>query len=106
MIKNLNHPMFPIFKDKWRNLSVAPGIQGSKDKIRTPKIKAAAFQLAAVAAAATSTPTTSANSSPVAPLPRSGSFDLSIDENSNIAVDAKNVPRSVFLYFLLLRAST
>jgi myb proto-oncogene protein len=80
-------------KDKWRNLSVAPGIQGSKDKIRTPKIKAAAFHLAAAAAAAIVTPTHSGHSSPVATLPRSGSSDLSIDDSFNIVVDPKNAPR-------------
>jgi myb proto-oncogene protein len=85
-------------KDKWRNLSVAPGIQGSKDKIRTPKIKAAAFHLAAAAAAAIVTPTHSGHSSPVATLPRSGSSDLSIDDSFNIVVDPKNAPR--FFFFL------
>lgn len=89
-----------MFQDKWRNLSVAPGIQGSKDKIRTPKIKAAAFHLASAAAAATCTLTTPiAISSPVATLLRSKSSDLSIDDSFNIVVDAKNAPRFVFFTF-------
>ncbi|KAL1224099.1 Telomere repeat-binding factor 4 [Cardamine amara subsp. amara] len=91
-------------KDKWRNLSVAPGIQGSKDKIRTPRIKAAAFHLAAVAAAATITPTTSGNSSPVATLHRSGSSDMSIDDSYSIVVDAKNAPRYDGMIFEALSA--
>ncbi|XP_009110403.1 telomere repeat-binding factor 4 isoform X1 [Brassica rapa] len=90
-------------KDKWRNLSVAPDIQGSKDKVRTPKIKAAAFQLAAVAAA--STPSPSSNHSPVPPLPRSGS-DLSIDDSCNFMVDAKNAPRYDGMIFEALSSLT
>ncbi|CAH8388878.1 unnamed protein product [Eruca vesicaria subsp. sativa] len=90
-------------KDKWRNLSVAPDIQGSKDKVRTPKIKAAAFQLAAVAAA--STPSPSSNHSPVATLPRSGS-DLSIDDTCNFMVDAKNAPRYDGMIFEALSSLT
>ncbi|VVA91661.1 unnamed protein product [Arabis nemorensis] len=88
-------------KDKWRNLSVAPGIQGSKDKVRTPKIKAAAFQLAIDAAAAFLTPTPSAKSFPVAPLHRSRPSDLSIDET---ALDAKNAPRYDGMIFEALSA--
>ncbi|CAN7035248.1 unnamed protein product [Brassica rapa subsp. trilocularis] len=90
-------------KDKWRNLSVAPDIQGSKDKVRTPKIKAAAFQLAAVAAA--STPSPSSNHSPVPSLPRSGS-DLSIDDSCNFMVDAKNAPRYDGMIFEALSSLT
>ncbi|XP_024008306.1 telomere repeat-binding factor 4 isoform X2 [Eutrema salsugineum] len=88
-------------KDKWRNLSVAPDIQGSKDKIRTPKIKAAAFQLAARAII---TPTPSANTSLVDPLPRTRSSDLSIDDSCNIVVDAKNAPRYDGMIFEALSA--
>ncbi|KFK43934.1 hypothetical protein AALP_AA1G193500 [Arabis alpina] len=80
-------------KDKWRNLSVAPGIQGSKDKVRTPKIKAAAFQLAANAALAINPPPHTGDISPVAPLSRSGSFDLGTEESFNFGADAKNAPR-------------
>ncbi|KAF8047492.1 hypothetical protein N665_3001s0007 [Sinapis alba] len=87
-------------KDKWRNLSVPSDIQGSKDKVRTPKIKAAAFQLAAVAAAAT-TPTPSSVSSP---LPRSGSSDLSIDDSCNLLIDSKNAPRYDGMIFEALSA--
>ncbi|KAL0694724.1 hypothetical protein Bca4012_061904 [Brassica carinata] len=91
-------------KDKWRNLSVPADIQGSKDKVRTPKIKAAAFQLAAVAAAAT-TPTPSSVSSSVAPpLPRSGSSDLTIDDSSNMLIDSKNAPRYDGMIFEALSA--
>ncbi|CAN8312386.1 unnamed protein product [Cochlearia groenlandica] len=93
-------------KDKWRNLSVAPGIQGSKDKIRTPKIKAAAFHLASAAAAATSTPTTSGNSSPVDTLPRSVSSDFSIDDSCYLVADAKNAPRYDGMIFEALSALT
>uniref|UniRef100_A0A1J3G5M8 MYB transcription factor n=1 Tax=Noccaea caerulescens TaxID=107243 RepID=A0A1J3G5M8_NOCCA len=92
-------------KDKWRNLSVAPGIQGSKDKIRTPKIKAAAFDLASAAAAAIITPTPSANCSPVAQLARSGSSDLSIDDSCNSVFDSKNAPRYDGMIFEALSAS-
>ncbi|CAN8304898.1 unnamed protein product [Cochlearia groenlandica] len=97
----LHHRSNIDLKDKWRNLSVAPGIQGSKDKIRTPKIKAAALHLVSVAAASTITPIPSANSSPLA---RSGSSDLSIDDSCNIVVDAKNVPRYDGMIFEALSA--
>ncbi|CAH8381172.1 unnamed protein product [Eruca vesicaria subsp. sativa] len=90
-------------KDKWRNLSVPADIQGSKDKVRTPKIKAAAFQLAAVAAAAT-TPTPSSVSFPVAPLHRSGSSDLSVDDSCDMLIDAKNAPRYDGMIFEALSA--
>ncbi|KAF8114281.1 hypothetical protein N665_0039s0045 [Sinapis alba] len=93
-------------KDKWRNLSVPADIQGSKDKVRTPKIKAAALNLAAVAAAATSTPTPSSTPSPVAPLPRSGSSDVSVDDSWNAMVDAKNAPRYDGVIFEALSALT
>ncbi|KAG2259552.1 hypothetical protein Bca52824_078846 [Brassica carinata] len=94
-------------KDKWRNLSVPADIQGSKDKVRTPKIKAAALNLAAVAAAATSTtPSPSSIPSPVAPLPRSGSSDLNLDDSWNIMVDAKNAPRYDGMIFEALSALT
>ncbi|KAF2588039.1 hypothetical protein F2Q70_00041572, partial [Brassica cretica] len=93
--------------DKWRNLSVPPDIQGSIDKVRTPKIKAAALNLAAVAAAATSTPPpSSATPSPVAPLPRSGSSDLNVDDSWNTMVDAKNAPRYDGMIFEALSALT
>ncbi|XP_023645214.1 telomere repeat-binding factor 4 isoform X2 [Capsella rubella] len=91
-------------KDKWRNLSVAPGIQGSKDKIRTPKIKAAAFHLATAAAAATLPPTVLP--SPIVTLIRSVSSDLSIDESCNIVVDAKNAPRYDGMIFEALSTLT
>ncbi|KAJ0237350.1 Telomere repeat-binding factor 4 [Hirschfeldia incana] len=92
-------------KDKWRNLSVPPDIQGSKDKVRTPKIKAAALNLAAVAAAATSTPPSSSTPSPVAPLPRTGSSDLNVDDSWNtMTVDAKNAPRYDGMIFEALSA--
>ncbi|WZZ83192.1 hypothetical protein YC2023_103764 [Brassica napus] len=94
-------------KDKWRNLSVPADIQGSIDKVRTPKIKAAALNLAAVAAAATSTPPpSSATPSPVAPLPRSGSSDLNVDDSWNTMVDAKNAPRYDGMIFEALSALT
>ncbi|CAN7096301.1 unnamed protein product, partial [Brassica rapa subsp. narinosa] len=94
-------------KDKWRNLNVPPDIQGSIDKVRTPKIKAAALNLAAVAAAATSTPPpSSATPSPVAPLPRSGSSDLNVDDSWNTMVDAKNAPRYDGMIFEALSALT
>ncbi|KAG5387025.1 hypothetical protein IGI04_038495 [Brassica rapa subsp. trilocularis] len=94
-------------KDKWRNLNVPPDIQGSIDKVRTPKIKAAALNLAAVAAATTSTPPpSSATPSPVAPLPRSGSSDLNVDDSWNTMVDAKNAPRYDGMIFEALSALT
>ncbi|CAH8391037.1 unnamed protein product [Eruca vesicaria subsp. sativa] len=95
-------------KDKWRNLSVPADIQGSKDKVRTPKIKAAALNLAAVAAAATSSPSPSSIPSPVAPapLPRSGSSDLNVDDSWNNMVDAKNAPRYDGMIFDALSALT
>ncbi|KAJ0257240.1 Telomere repeat-binding factor 4 [Hirschfeldia incana] len=92
-------------KDKWRNLSVPAEIQGSKDKVRTPKIKAAAFQLAAVAAAATSPSPSSLSSSPVVPpLPRCGSSDSSFDDGSNMLIDAKSGPRYDGMIFEALSA--
>ncbi|XP_010459349.1 PREDICTED: telomere repeat-binding factor 4-like isoform X2 [Camelina sativa] len=92
-------------KDKWRNLSVAPGIQGSKDKIRTPKIKAAAFDLASAAAAATYNQIPNAIPSPVAKLIRNVSSE-NIEEFCNIVVDAKNVPRYDGMIFEALSALT
>ncbi|XP_010476906.1 PREDICTED: telomere repeat-binding factor 4-like isoform X2 [Camelina sativa] len=92
-------------KDKWRNLSVAPGIQGSKDKIRTPKIKAAAFDLASAAAAATVNHIPNAIPSPVAKLIRKVSSE-NIEEFCNIVVDAKNVPRYDGMIFEALSALT
>ncbi|CAN8292842.1 unnamed protein product [Cochlearia groenlandica] len=80
-------------KDKWRNLSVPFSIQGSKDKVRTPKIKAAAFQLAADAAAITITQPPSNKSSLVALPHSSGPSDMIINDNTNSEVEPKNVPR-------------
>ncbi|KAF5180405.1 Telomere repeat-binding factor [Thalictrum thalictroides] len=50
-------------KDKWRNMSVSASGQGSRDKIRTPKLKALPPIAPASASAAASTPApTSSNS--------------------------------------------
>ncbi|VVA95085.1 unnamed protein product [Arabis nemorensis] len=78
-------------KDKWRNLSVAPGIQGSNYKARPMKVKDEDVVLPAVPDVAIDTPLPNDNSSssPPASLPRS---DLNIDRRCNIVVD-RNAPR-------------
>ncbi|CAH8334640.1 unnamed protein product [Eruca vesicaria subsp. sativa] len=79
-------------KDKWRNLSVAPGTQCSKDKARPIKFKEEGVTLA--------TPPSNANSSTSSPansIPRSASSD-------NFVVDTKNAPRYDGMIFEALSA--
>lgn len=69
-------------KDKWRNLSVSTSGQGSKDKLRTQKVKT-------IAAA----PVTYVQNSSPAPLRHSASSDTVMDDPSNSTQDGKNPPR-------------
>ncbi|XP_010539165.1 PREDICTED: telomere repeat-binding factor 4-like [Tarenaya hassleriana] len=123
----LTHRSNIDLKDKWRNLSVAPGKvaflpEGESffsvetiGELRPPWILGVNSMdinnmedwllTITAAAAAASTATTNINPSPAASLPRSASSDLSMDDNSlNIAVDAKNAPRYDGMIFEALSA--
>ncbi|XP_024008799.1 telomere repeat-binding factor 5 isoform X2 [Eutrema salsugineum] len=80
-------------KDKWRNLSVSPGTQCSKDKARPTKVKDEAVTPAAVAVTTTPPPNDNSSPSPATSLRRSASTEFSIDNSCNIVVDTKNAPR-------------
>ncbi|KAK4267266.1 hypothetical protein QN277_024066 [Acacia crassicarpa] len=69
-------------KDKWRNLSVNPAAQGSKDKARNPKIKA--IMPAPVASIQ--------NATSAAPVHQSAATDTASEDASQKA-DVKNAPR-------------
>ncbi|CAH2066973.1 unnamed protein product [Thlaspi arvense] len=79
-------------KDKWRNLSVAPGSQGLRDKARPTKVKDESVTLSEVATTS-QPPNANSSSSPATSLPRSASPELSIDNSANSLVDNKNAPR-------------
>ncbi|XP_027334457.1 telomere repeat-binding factor 4 isoform X2 [Abrus precatorius] len=68
-------------KDKWRNLSVSNGSQGSKDKTRVPKLKASP-----------ATPAT-ATLQNVAPAPQNAPSDVAVADPSQTEQDVKNPPR-------------
>ncbi|KAH9665036.1 telomere repeat-binding factor 4 [Citrus sinensis] len=70
-------------KDKWRNLSVSNAQQGSKDKIRGPKLKTT------VVAPLSNTP----NSAPAASLTRNVSSGAVMNDTSTSALDGKNGPK-------------
>ncbi|GAY38503.1 hypothetical protein CUMW_037240 [Citrus unshiu] len=69
--------------DKWRNLSVSNAQQGSKDKIRGPKLKTT------VVAPLSNTP----NSAPAASLTRNVSSGAVMNDTSTSALDGKNGPK-------------
>ncbi|MED6136003.1 hypothetical protein PIB30_051872 [Stylosanthes scabra] len=81
-------------KDKWRNLSVSNGTQGSKEKSRVPRIKAAAPATATpvaacnavVAAGEDATPVTNATHQP-------DPSSVAVGDSSQYEEDAKNPPR-------------
>lgn len=85
-----------ICQDKWRNLSVNPAAQGSKDKARNPKIKAAS-----------PAPVLSIqNATPAAPAPvrQSAASDAANDDAAQKAQDVKNAPRYTFSLFLIFHS--
>ncbi|XP_010542414.1 PREDICTED: telomere repeat-binding factor 4-like [Tarenaya hassleriana] len=89
-------------KDKWRNLNVSSSGQSTREKSRTPKIKAAAIALAAAGtpptlaartpSVASLTPNTP-DSSPALSLVSNGPSPMDVDDLSNSTVDVKNNPR-------------
>ncbi|KAG5021281.1 hypothetical protein AAZX31_07G006400 [Glycine max] len=84
-------------KDKWRNLSVSNGAQGSKEKSRVPKPKA--FSAPPATTATTATPQNAS------PAPQSASSDAAVaPDASQNDQDAKNPPRYNALIFEALSA--
>ncbi|KAI9109445.1 hypothetical protein K1719_019499 [Acacia pycnantha] len=79
----LTHRSNIDLKDKWRNLSVNPAAQGSKDKARNPKIKA--IMPAPVASIQ--------NATSAAPVHQSAATDTATEDASQKAQDVKNAPR-------------
>jgi len=80
----------PLFQDKWRNLSVSNGSQGSKDKPRVPKLKALPPPPPPTSATS-STTTTAPQNAPPAPLnvqAEVAALDSSLNDQ-----DVKNPPR-------------
>ena len=76
----------PRLQDKWRNLSVSNGAQGSKEKSRVPKPKA--FSAPPATTATTATPQNAS------PAPQSASSDAAVaPDASQNDQDAKNPPR-------------
>ncbi|KAL1340806.1 hypothetical protein AAHE18_09G041200 [Arachis hypogaea] len=83
-------------KDKWRNLSVSNGTQGSKEKSRVPKIKAGAPVAAApVAAAAASNAIVVAgeDATIVTTMIHQPDPSVAVGDSSQNDEDAKNRPR-------------
>ncbi|CAA7043048.1 unnamed protein product [Microthlaspi erraticum] len=78
-------------KDKWRNLSVAPGIQVSKDKPRPVKVKGEGVTQDTAITTPPSNPNPS--SKPPPSLPRTAPSDLTSDDGYNTVADSKNAPR-------------
>ena len=71
------------YQDKWRNLSVSTAGQGSKEKSRTPKIKAI-----------TAAPLPNVqHSAPAAPLLLTAPPDTVVDDAPNSTHEGKNAPR-------------
>lgn len=71
------------YQDKWRNLSVSTSGQGSKDKLRTSKVKIMA---------AASVPNVQ-NSSPAPPVRHNASAEFVMVDPSNSTQEGKNAPR-------------
>ncbi|CAJ1950903.1 unnamed protein product [Sphenostylis stenocarpa] len=86
-------------KDKWRNLSVSNGSQGSKDKSRVPKLKA----LPAPPPATTSTTTTTTTTTTTA-TPQNAHSDVAAPDSSQNDQDVKNPPRYNAMVFEALSA--
>ncbi|KAL2337928.1 hypothetical protein Fmac_012374 [Flemingia macrophylla] len=72
-------------KDKWRNLSVSNGSQGSKDKSRVPKLKALPAPSATSATLQAAAPTSQNVPSDAAAIP--------VADPSQNELDSKNPPR-------------
>lgn len=73
-------------QDKWRNMSVASGQGGPREKSRTPKPKAANPDAVAPATQLLST----AQASTAAPVARDAATVPSVDDSSKGLSDAKN----------------
>ncbi|ESW07511.1 hypothetical protein PHAVU_010G136000 [Phaseolus vulgaris] len=86
-------------KDKWRNLSVSNGSQGSKDKPRVPKLKA----LPAPPSATTSSTTTTTLQNAASALQNAHS-DVAVPDSSLNDQDVKNPPRYNAMVFEALSA--
>ncbi|XP_047152043.1 telomere repeat-binding factor 4-like isoform X2 [Vigna umbellata] len=86
-------------KDKWRNLSVSNGSQGSKDKPRVPKLKA----LPPPPSSTTST-TTTATPQNAASAPQNVPSDVTVPDSSLNDQDVKNPPRYNAMVFEALSA--
>ncbi|KAG7589905.1 Linker histone H1/H5 domain H15 [Arabidopsis suecica] len=89
-------------KDKWRNLSVAPGTQGSTNKARPPKVKEEGPAVAIDDI--TNPPPNTIPTIPPPPNRRILPSELTPDENGNTVVDTKNVPRYDGMIFEALSA--
>ncbi|WVZ24427.1 hypothetical protein V8G54_002971 [Vigna mungo] len=86
-------------KDKWRNLSVSNGSQGSKDKPRVPKLKA----LPPPPSSTTSSSTT-ATPQNAASAPQNVPSDVTVPDSSLNDQDVKNPPRYNAMVFEALSA--
>uniref|UniRef100_A0A1J3D3F7 MYB transcription factor n=1 Tax=Noccaea caerulescens TaxID=107243 RepID=A0A1J3D3F7_NOCCA len=86
-------------KDKWRNLSVAPGIQFTKDKTRPVKVKEEGVTPALVGPDGITVPP-----SPAPSLRRSASSEFTVDDSCNAVADTKNAPRYDGMIFEALSA--
>ena len=80
-------------KDKWRNLSVSNGAQGSKEKSRVPKLKALPAP-----------PAPTATPQNAAPALQNAASDVTPPDASQNDQDAKNPPRYNALIFEALSA--
>ncbi|QCE02225.1 myb proto-oncogene protein [Vigna unguiculata] len=88
-------------KDKWRNLSVSNGSQGSKDKPRVPKLKALPPPPPPTSATS-STTTTAPQNAPPAPL--NAQAEVAALDSSLNDQDVKNPPRYNAMVFEALSA--
>ncbi|RZB97671.1 Telomere repeat-binding factor 5 isoform C [Glycine soja] len=80
-------------KDKWRNLSVSNGAQGSKEKSRVPKLKALPAP-----------PAPTATPQNAAPALQNAASDVTPPDASQNDQDAKNPPRYNAMIFEALSA--
>lgn len=83
------------FQDKWRNLSVSNGSQGSKEKSRVPKIKAPASGTPVVGNAVATTVQNATSATPVTHQAEPSA--VAVRDPSQNDDDAKNPPRYVNL---------
>ncbi|XP_014515730.1 telomere repeat-binding factor 4 isoform X2 [Vigna radiata var. radiata] len=86
-------------KDKWRNLSVSNGSQGSKDKPRVPKLKALPPP-----PSSTNSSTTTTTPQNAASAPQNVPSDVTVPDSSLNDQDVKNPPRYNAMVFEALSA--